>query len=536
MMQDNLLLNVFSSSLLSDEEKESAVPLSCDDDDDEASSDGAAMRNHGLYMLRRLMQIKRAQQNRKRLEVLLKFFFRWSHQFPLTVQCIELTKQLRERVHIVDDIRSAYLRDVISVKIHLDSINAVAMSNNAPSVDAINASDNDDHDQQQLSAKVQDSLSDLHTIPSIDIRKLIEKATESIHQTSIQLRESLIDNGLMDPETLQTLNPWDQSRGYRRIMRKTVNHAYKPPVTNGGSFQIAAPSQHKLFVRYCSECIGLIAVVKSWNSEVEDSLQFKADNIDITRVLDEFRNLINRLNATIEQQEVKIVRLEERNKELTKSQRWFARWSDDQADQQEAQHLEELREKLERCQDIIDMSKMDFESLQLNQFTREEEQQQALLIKEKMSRQKLRATEQLLDMSSKEKLKAMKELQVYQKEITDLTNEVSSLKAIIDKRTQEYSIMESRMETMMDLNKNLQGAIDAKERSYALLKEEMLAKLAALTSELSNANVSAATSDQRIDEIRESLREQKVKINGMDEAMSVDPTSSYLMPFAAIEL
>jgi peptide subunit release factor 1 (eRF1) len=96
--------------------------------------------------------------------------------------------------------------------------------------------------------------------------------------------------------------------------------------------------------------------------------------------------------------------------------------------------------------------------------------------------------------------------------------------------------MESRMETMMDLNKNLQGAIDAKERSYALLKEEMLAKLAALTSELSNANVSAATSDQRIDEIRESLREQKVKINVMDEAMSVDPTSSYLMPFAAIEL
>lgn len=181
------------------------------DDDDSINSDEINKRNHGIYLLKRLVQIKKTNANHIRLSKLSKSFQTWLYHYPLTKKCDEYNKQLCERSLLLENIRSAYLKDVISIKIHLDNIMKISTSN-------IENDENNIKNNDTL-LKIKDSLYDLHTIPSIDLSKFIQNVKDSINQSSTQLRNSLVDNGLMDPETLKTLNPWEQSRGYRRILR-----------------------------------------------------------------------------------------------------------------------------------------------------------------------------------------------------------------------------------------------------------------------------------------------------------------------------
>ena len=155
------------------------------------------------YLMKRLTQIFRSQTSKNRMVILSRYFHKWSDELPLNQKCDEITKQLRERMLILDTLRSSYLRDVVSVKNYLVHISKFKLEDNIAD------------DLQQM----KDGLYDLHTVPSIDLRTLVKKAKESSKSTSAELMDNLIEAGVVDPETCRTLNPWEQSRGYKRVQR-----------------------------------------------------------------------------------------------------------------------------------------------------------------------------------------------------------------------------------------------------------------------------------------------------------------------------
>jgi hypothetical protein len=170
----------------------------------------------------------------------------WLTELPLNQKCDELARQLRERTFILDTVRNSYLKDVVSVKYHLDQLMKVQINDNAIELWQKNAYD-------------------LHVVPYVDLRELINKAKSSLQQSSAQILENLVDVGVIDPETCRTLNPWEQSRSYRRIERLRKGQSYQF-AKGGESIHLAAPSNCKIFVKWCKDCIGKHITITSYHS------------------------------------------------------------------------------------------------------------------------------------------------------------------------------------------------------------------------------------------------------------------------------
>lgn len=139
----------------------------------------------------------------------------------------------------MEEVRKAYLRDVVNVKIYLEKIatfdvvevdkynylNAIASSGINKITDTINDDDYELSPYQQGLRQVQEDqirqlksqhagikneIVGINSTPSVDLRSLIRKAVESVNNTSIQFRDNLITAGLLDIEKMRTLNPWEQ--------------------------------------------------------------------------------------------------------------------------------------------------------------------------------------------------------------------------------------------------------------------------------------------------------------------------------------
>lgn len=186
--------------------------------------------------LHRAAVLVNEQFSRIRFAILTRTFRIWRDEYPLVTKCDELARQLKERTFMLDTVRGSYLKDVINVKYHLDQLMKVQISDEALE-------------------KWQKNAYDLHVVPSVDIRELINRTKSCMQQSSAQMRENLIDAGFIDPETCRTLNPWEQSRSYRRLERLRKGPSHKFP-QGGESIHLAAPGIAKVFVHHCNQCIG----------------------------------------------------------------------------------------------------------------------------------------------------------------------------------------------------------------------------------------------------------------------------------------
>jgi hypothetical protein len=92
--------------------------------------------------------------------------------FPIYQKCDELALQLMERNEVVTTFRDAYLRDVVSIKYHLEKIGEIKFP------------EEDKHNVPEMYS--------LSAIPSPDLRSLVEKAKQAEHPTSLQLQETLL--------------------------------------------------------------------------------------------------------------------------------------------------------------------------------------------------------------------------------------------------------------------------------------------------------------------------------------------------------
>ncbi len=309
---------------------------------------------HVNRLRRHLVTIYLNQTKRNKSLLLAKAFLKWSREVPLTQKCDEMVKQLKERNGMVESIRSSYLRDVISIKHFLDQLKTINVDKPASVDDMF------------------DSLQNLHTVPSVDLREAIDKVRSNMTQSSTQLRDNLIDAGLLDPSTCKTLNPWEQSRAFRRLQRQRGAPSYQYPDAGGESVYIKAPSNYKLFVRHCGNCIGIMQLVKSWNTEIETAFRQMADYQIVDAQIAEFKKLIAHLTLMVADKEAEVIRLNTKNTELEVANAWFDKWA---FIKESAEREEVINEQKRVLSNIAGMSHADIESTAYNYALRMEARQ-----------------------------------------------------------------------------------------------------------------------------------------------------------------
>jgi len=463
------------------------------DDHSIDSEEEARKYDYGLYLLKRLVQIKRAEVNRKRLDMLLRAFYRWSYEFPLAQKCDELAKQLRERSLMMDTVRSSYLRDVVSIKYQLDKINDAEV------------------DSENFSlVKLKQNMYDLHTLPSVDLRELVENVRQSVRQTSAQLRETLVDAGLLDPETLRTLNPWDQSRGFRRLMRIKKGGSYKPPDLEGESMTLAAPTNKKLYVRYCKDCIGLTMFIKGWNKEVEDSLKFKADFANVDSHIQEFRSLIDKLNGTIEGQERKIVELLAYTSKLETANAWFEKWGASKAGPSGGRGGGIDLDGDLRLKHMSEMARAELESFAFNSSLRVEEKHRVFVEAEQLHLEQLRIAEMNKEADSREKMEILREFRKAQNELSSRINEIKHLHIQAETKEEEQAALQLKLHASETENAKLHEIVDRKEIEYAALRDDTNYKLEDLSFQIKQLNSDYNNQESTIDDLRDAVMNKTV--------------------------
>lgn len=296
----------------------------------------AHFRLQVMDMILQKGHIKKAQKH-----CVTKAFIKWWKLFPLQLKCDEIARQLQERTQIVHTLRESYLRDVVSIKYHLEKV--------------------------AEQAKVEDKsteldMYDLHTLPSANFRNLIQRAMDSKNPTSLQLHETLIRAGWLNASGAPS-NPWNRSHIYKLEKKKQVGALVKFDKIGGESLPLAAPSSHCLYVRYCTECVGALTFIRGWDTDVEEALGLRSNYLKLMPEINNMKSTIGRLNDIIADQERDIVKLMTRNAELERSTKWMEEWT----------HMEalkaaerELRNQLSIVKHRLGMAQADKESTAYN--------------------------------------------------------------------------------------------------------------------------------------------------------------------------
>lgn len=138
------------------------------------------------------------------------------------------------------------------------------------------------------------SLKELNSIPSVDLRPLIQTTDDQHSQkSSNSLKDSLMKANLVSPEISENWlkNPWDQSHAYA-IYRERKDQIKLSMPSGGNSINLYAPSRHRLYVKYCKQCIGIMTFVTDWNSDIEKMIQKRIES----KTNEELRQVIRNLN------------------------------------------------------------------------------------------------------------------------------------------------------------------------------------------------------------------------------------------------
>ena len=451
------------------------------------TEDGGAFGSTGS----KLIAIFYKQYERRCILLLARAFRRWHSEYPLHGKCDELCRQLKERNNLLENVRGSYLKDVVSIKYHLNQL-----------------ADVDPHMQIE---KYKEKLFDLHhNLPSVDIRDVIEKAKKGWNDKSSQLfRDTLVDSGVIDPETEKTLNSWEQSRSFKRMMRVKRGPSYDYPNAGGESVMLAAPTNHKLFVRYCHDCIGIIALVKNWNLEVEASLKFKADYGRIDEKIEEFKRLIRSLQDIIENKEKDIMNLEARNKELEDAKEWFETWSKMQVAEERKNQKQEQQVIIQNMMAMAEEDKVaslrnlhDLLQLRLEESLYREQELYRQLQYERSER----------ELEVEARIKLADELRSYQVDRHRMAVEIDRLNAARRQDAIEKSQLEHRLENLEKLNMELQVALDVKEAQFEEHRKHTTERINDLTEELNGVTKDLQAKEDEVDHMREELRKQKALI------------------------
>jgi chromosome segregation ATPase len=297
-------------------------------------------------------------------------------------------------------------------------------------------------------------------------------------------------------------------------MRIKKGGAVKPPDLEGESIAIAAPSNKKLFVRYCKDCIGLSIFIKDWNSEVEQSLKFKADFSNIDGLIQEYRGVIDKLNGTIEGQEKEIVRLIERTNKLETANAWFEKWGViKEADRTgKGAPLDEYEQKV-MYKHNAEMARAEMDSFAFNSAMRLEAKERVRQVAERAQRQRLHEAEASKTADTKERAKIVQEFRKCQQELQSKVNEITELTNSNAVKEAEKTHLMSKLSLFEAESVKLHEFMDRKEAEYATLREESNAKIEDLKYTVKQLNNDYNKQETVIDELRDNVINKKVRVH-----------------------
>ena len=278
---------------------------------------------------------------RNKKSILLKAFVVWSKVHPLNQKCNELAHQLQERLSVVESLRDSYLRDVVAVKYYLNKIHEYKQAQD-----------------EQIKANGLPDMYDLHAIPSTSLRHIIDKAKQGSEMTSDSLQEALIMSGLITPGSGKEIQVWDKSKMFKKQMKVKHGHSYKLPKTGGGTINLSAPGKHKVFVRYCNTCIGVMSFVHEWNQSIEEGLRRNVENLSYEANLQKLKNSIMSLNKIIEDQEKELLELKKKYYTLQNSGKWMEDWKNSlEIKESGVDFMKEELSKWKNCAGMADAEK-----------------------------------------------------------------------------------------------------------------------------------------------------------------------------------
>eukprot|EP01032_Pedospumella_encystans_P036809 gene36809-41665_t len=255
-------------------------------------------------------------------------------------------------------------------------------------------------------------------------------------------------------------------------MRIKKGGAFKPPDLEGESIALAAPTNKKLFVRYCKDCIGMTAFVKGWNKEVEDSLKFKADFANVDSHIQEFRVLIDKLNGTIEGQEQKIVDLLAYTSKLETANAWFEKWGATKAGTNGGRSALMDIDGDSRYRHMAEMARAELESFSFNASMRLQEEHRVFAETEAMYVEKLRVAEVHKEADSREKMQILREFRKAQVELSSKVNEINHMQIMMESKEEEHAVLQGKYTASENANTKLHEIVDRKEKEYSTLRDD----------------------------------------------------------------
>lgn len=429
------------------------------------------------------------QFKRRCFIMLMRAFTRWCKVYPLTIKCDEVAKQLKERTFLLENIRGSYLRDVVLVKHHLEQIQAVKLPEENPAFE-----------------KVRADMYDLHAVPSVDLRGLIEKAKMAPSQASNQLVESLINANILDLETGKALNPWEQSRGYKRIQKFKRGDSYQLPDTGGQSMPLQAPRDCTLFIRHCSKCIGVISLVRNWSKDIEEALRYQLEAKSMVAELAELKRLVSNLQNIIENQQEDYKVLLEKSQQVETAGAWFDKWSYMKEFEEKELEQEEKRGVLRHR---AEMANADKESTSYNQSLRVQSDIDDCAIRETNLKQLLKKEKVTREREEKNRLKLFDDVKAVQREVHEKNQEISRINSLLADEKQAKHAVEMELHGLAHQNQALQDALDKKEGMFGSFREEMMSKICAYEEQLAVLQSDCGDKDDMLDHLRDEIRHIK---------------------------
>jgi hypothetical protein len=411
----------------------------------EAKAQAARVDNTRILLGR----IMKTPFERNRKQFLVKYFLRWSKMLPLHVKCDELARQLQDRLVAIASIRDSYLRDVVRVKYHLQKIQEFKLPGD---------------DQPALIKQTGHDMYDLHVVPSISLRKLIDRATE-VNTSSMQLQETLIQAGLVNVSTGKAYNAWEKSKNFPKIMKHNRGPDFKIPKTNGESISCSTPQTHELFVRYCKECTGIMQFVRAWNFEVEDSLRFKAEGQRMQVVISNLEVTINRLNDIIHDQEKAVVEKDAFIEQLLQSGKFMDQWTY----QQEMKDREATyQQDIKNLRNERGMASADKESTEIELQLRRKEDNRVWKLKDTRMKYEVAKIEEDMNEEKRQRLEMLALLTssqthvvVQDKIISDLSSQVAQQKALIGNLREQLAKTETEKNRFEEMLNNVSFELDS---------------------------------------------------------------------------
>ena len=280
------------------------------------------------------------------------------------------------------------------------------------------------------------------------------------------------------------------------------------PEPGGESIPLLAPSKHRLFVKYCSDCIGIIQLVRSWNSEVEDALRFRIEYGIMDQQLLELRKLIGNLNVIIEDQEKALNKEIAKNKELEEANAWFHNWTDTKKVDSLGNELRDMKKVLA---ENMNMARADVESTKMNVTLSLKSRISSALSAEETLYKVIRKEKLAKETEVKARLQMYEDLRQCQVELANAAKENASIVELRDKEAEKNAQLQRQLTAMSDTVVALERACLFKDNVYNELRAESIYKIDFLKKQIGDMSTRCTELEKVVASSREEVGNLKVE-------------------------